>query len=406
MSMKQYKYTAINLNKEKFTGTFLAEDERELAKELAKQNLFLTSCSVYKGGTPSAFFTLGTGKVGMAELTTFCRQLAIMLDAGISILESMECLKDQAYTAYFKSLLEVIYDDVKSGVLLSDALEKHNNVFPEFFRSMIAVGEASGRLNVVLNALADYYERDQAIKKKTKSALSYPIMLGVMAIGIVILMLVFIVPTFRNSLSSLEVEITGITKVVYDISDFMLVAWPFFVVGLIVIVGGIWIFSRTEYGKKTLDKFKLSTPLVKSITLDLITARFASAFSLLLSSGLDISECLDSSQVVLGNSYETERFVKAADEIKHGSKIAEAFEKYKLFPQLMLQMIGVGERTASLETVLNRTRKFFDEQVETSLTSLTSKIQPVMLIIIGAIVAVMFIAVYSPMISIMTSLAV
>ncbi len=404
--MKQYKYTAINLNKEKITGTFLAENERELAKELAKQNLFLVSCSVYKGGTPSAFFTLGTGKVGMSELTVFCRQLAIMLDAGISILESLECLKEQAYTAYFKSLLEVIYDDVKSGVLLSDALDKHNNVFPEFFRSMIAVGEASGKLNIVLNALADYYERDQAIKKKTKSALSYPIILAIMALGIVILMLVFIVPTFRSSLSSLEVEITGITKAVYDISDFVLKAWPFFVVGIILIIGGLWGFLRTDYGKKVFDKFKLSAPLVKTITLDLITARFASAFSLLLSSGLDISECLDSSKVVLGNSDETERFIKASEEIKHGSKIAVAFEKYKLFPQMMLQMIGVGERTASLENVLNRTRAFFDDQVETSLTSLTSKIQPVMLIIIGAIVALMFIAVYSPMISIMTSLAV
>ena len=129
--MKQYKYTAVNINKKKFNGTFLAEDEKDLATQLAKQGLFLVSSSEYSGKTPSAFFTTGTGKVKMSELTTFCRQFSIMINAGIPVLECLESLKDQAYTAYFKSIMMVVYEDVKSGVVLSSALNKHSGVFPD-----------------------------------------------------------------------------------------------------------------------------------------------------------------------------------------------------------------------------------------------------------------------------------
>ncbi len=399
--MKQYKYTAINLNKEKFTGTFIAKNEHELAKELAKQNLFLVSCSPYSGKTPSAFFTMGTGKVKMSELTTFCRQFSIMINAGISILECLESLKEQAYSAYLKSLLQMIYEDVKSGVMLSDALNKHKNVFPDFFRSMIAVGEMSGKLDLVLLSLADYYERDAAIKKKVKGALAYPLMLSAMAVGIVILMLVFIVPTFRSALSSLEVEITGVTKIVYDVSDFTLAYWTYILAALVAVAVIIFIFLKTKQGKFLFDKLKLHMPVVKNVSINLITARFARSFALLMSSGMDIADALDAVMIVIGNRDEEARFRKASEEVKHGAKMAEAFEKYRLFPQIMLQMVSVGERTASLDEVLTRTCSFFDEQVETSLTSMTSKIQPVILMVIGGIVALLFIAVYSPMLSIM-----
>ena len=403
--MKKYKYTVVNLNKEKFSGTFVANDEKDLANQLMKQNLFLVSCSPYSGGTPSAFFTLGTGTVSLADLTSFCRQFSIMLTAGISVVGSLECLKDQNFSTYFKNLLEVIYDDIKTGISLSKAMEKHKNVFPDFFRSMIYVGEVSGKLDDVFSALADYYEKDSAQKRKIKSALSYPIMLGVMAVGIVILMMVFVIPTFRDAMSSLEVEITGFTKVVYAISDFMVNNW-LIILAVICVVGiALFAFGKTEKGAYFYDKMMLKLPLVKKVELDIVTARFARSFALMLSSGMDIAEALDSIAVVLTNRDITARFVKAAEEVKHGSKISVAFEKYKLFPPLMLQMIAIGERTASLDEIMNRTCAFFDEQADSAIESVTSTIQPIMLIIMGALIGSLFIAVYSPMLSIMTQIA-
>lgn len=402
--MQQYKYTAVNLQKEKFSGTFIAQDERDLAAQLAKQNLFLVSCSLYSGKTPSAFFTTGTGKVPLQELTTFCSQFSIMLTAGISILETLDSLKEQSFSSFFHNLLVMIYDDVKSGIMLSEALNKHKKVFPDFFRSMVYVGEAGGKLEMVFKSLSEYYEKDNAIKRKTKSAFSYPIMLGCMTVGIVILMLLFIVPTFRETLNDLDVEIQGLTAVIFKLSDFMLAYW-LYILAIICVLGiAIVVFAQTDYGSRLIDKLKIEMPIIKKIQIDLITSRFARGFALLLSSGMDIVEALDTVSIVIGNQNVAARFKKATEEVKHGTSLSVAFEKQNIFPQILLQMIAVGEKTATLGDVLNRSCSYFDDQVDATLTSVTSKIQPVMLILMGGIIGVLFIAIYSPMISIMTSL--
>lgn len=403
--MPTYKYVAVNLQKKKYRGIFIAEDEQDLAVQLTKQNLYLVSASVYKGGTPSAFFTLGTGKVKLSELTTFCRQFAIMLSTGITLLDCIDSLKTQPYSAYFKSVLQVISEDVKGGAMLSEALDKHRKIFPDFFCSMVEVGEASGKLDKVFLSLADYYESDSAIKRKVKSALSYPLMLAFLTLAIIVLMLAFVIPTFRESLSSMNVEVTGLTKTVYDLSDFVLKSWRIAVILIIVLGGAIFAFSKTAKGKHIIDILKIKTPIIGRIQINLITARFARAFSILLSSGMDLATALDSVSVILGNSYVKERFEEAADDIHNGVTLTDAFQKQRLFPQMLLQMLAVGEQTASLEEVLSRSCVFFDDQVETSLTSLTSKIQPIMLLIMGLTVGILFFAVYSPMLAIMSTIA-
>lgn len=403
--MQKYKYTAVNLAKEKFSGIFIAKDEHDLAVQLSKQNLYLISFKIYKGGSPSSFFTLGTGKLKTQDITTFCRQYAIMVNSGMSLMAALDILKTQPYNAFLKSILEVVAEDVKGGMMLSEAFNKHDKAFPDFFRSMVYVGEVSGKLDLVFSALADYYETDAKIKKKTKSAMAYPTMLAVMTLGILVAMLSFIVPTFRKSLASLDIKAEGITKVVYDLSDFVLNNYQTI---LLVVLGAaflLFVFLKTKRGKYAFDVFKIRAPLIGKVTTDLITARFARGFSLLLSSGMDISDAMVSIQVVLGNRDVARRFKKATDDVLQGASLAGALQKYKLFPDMMIQMVAVGEKTASLDEVLTRSCAFFDDRVETTLTSVTSKIQPIMLMLMGLIVGTLFIAIYSPMISIMTTIA-
>ncbi len=403
--MQQFKYTAVNIQKQKFNGIFIAEDEKDLAKQLAKQNLFLVSATPYSGKTPSAFFTLGTGKISSAEFTQFCRQFSIMLIAGISILESLECMKDQKYSNYFHNILLVIYDDVKSGVMLSDACDKHKVAFPEFFRSMIHVGEASGKLDMVFESIADYYEKDSAVKKKTKSAFAYPAVLLVMAVGIVILMVSYVVPTFKSVLAELEVEVSGFTKVVYAISDFFVAYWLYILAVVAVIGLAVFITLRTQKGKLFFDSLSMRLPLFGKIVISLNTARFARSFALLLSSGMTAIDALEAVKVVIGNREMKARFCKAVEDVRRGIKMSEAFNTYDVFPPVLIQMVVIGERTATLEDVLLRSCDYFDDQVDSALTSMTNKIQPILLCIMGALVGSMFIAVYSPMISIMEGLA-
>lgn len=402
--MPTYKYVALNLQKKKYKGIFIADDEKDLAKQLTKQNLYLVSAKIYKGGTPSAFFTLGTGKVKLSELTTFCRRFSIMIRAGIPLINCVESLKLQPYSSYFKSLLQVIGEDLKGGAMLSECLEKHKKVFPAFFRSMVRVGEASGKLDNVFVSLADYYESDAATRRKAKAALAYPMMLAGMTVGIVFLMLTLVVPTFKTSMSGMDVEATGLTKVVYDISDFLTANWYYLVLGIILVGGAIFLFSRTKKGKRTFDILKVKAPVIGNIQISLITARFSRAFSILLSSGMDMATALDTISIILGNGYVEEKFNEAAQDVRHGVALASAFGKQNIFPPMLIQMLAVGEKTASLEETLTRSCGFFDEQVEASLSSLTSKIQPAMLLIMGLVIGTLFLAVYSPMLSIMGGL--
>lgn len=402
--MKKFKYTAVNLKHEEVSGIFIAKNEKDLAVQLAKQDLYLVSVSPYSGQTPSSFFTLGTGAVKLTEITTFCRQFAIMINAGIPLIGCLESLKDQAYSSYFRKILQVIFEDVKSGLMLSEALEKHKKVFPEFFRNMILVGETSGKLELVFNSLADYYERDAALKRRTKSALIYPIMLVFLTIGIIALMLGFVVPAFRSSLVQLNIKPEGLTKVVYDISDFLTANWTILLLVVIVIALGIFVFGRTEKGKYVGDTLKLKLPLIRKVSINMLTAKFARSFGLLLSSGMDVVDALDVMYNVLGNRYLRVRFRKASDDVKQGTPLAMAFERYKVFPPMLLQMISVGEKTASIDEVLIRSCNYFDSEVESSLMALTSVIQPIMLAIMGTVVAILFLAIYSPMLSIMTQL--
>lgn len=403
--MQKFKYTAVNLQKQKIKGTFIANDENDLAAQLAKQSLFLISCKAYTNDTPSAFFTLSVGSsVSTSELTNFCRQFSIMQNTGISILDCLDILRNQHFSAYFRNLLQVIYEDVKSGLLLSDALDKHRKVFPHFFRSMVRVGELSGKMELVFGSLADYYESEKAIKAKVKSALSYPMMLLAMTVGVVILMMLVVVPTFREAMAQMDVEITGITKIVYDLSDFMLSYWLVMLAGVITIGLVIFLIGRTESGAFFFDKMVTYVPFVRTVQRNLFTARFARAFGLLLSSGMDLNSALDSVEVIISNRYLKKKFHEAAESVRQGMSITVAFETYKLFPQMMLQMVTIGERSGTLDEVLMRSCLFFDNQVETSLNSVTSKIQPIMLLLMGGIIGTLFIAVYSPILNIMTNL--
>lgn len=404
--MRKFKYTAVNLQKQKIKGTFIAQSEADLKEQLARQSLYVLSVTPYNDKTPSAFFTTGTGKVKQSELTTFCRQFSIMINTHIPILDCIDLLRNQSFSAYFRKILDVVYADVKGGAILSEALGKHKKVFPDFFRNMIYVGEMSGKLESVFRSLAEYYEKDRALKSKIKGALAYPIMLSVMMVAILAIMFIVVVPTFRDSLSTLEVEPSGLTKAIYSLSDFFLNSGYYLLLGIIAFIGIIFLIKRTEKGKYAFDFLKLKLPFIKKVNQNIITARFARGFGLLLSSGMDLNDAMDSVEVLIGNRYLRKKFHNAAESVRQGMSLTVAFDTYKLFPQLMIQMIEIGEKTASLDEVLNRACDFFDAQVETSLNSLVSKIQPIILFVMGGTVATLFVAVYSPMLSIMDNLIV
>ena len=403
--MAQYKFKAVDLQGKKHSGIRLANDENELASQLSREGMFLSSASLVKEGKQkSSFWSLSSGKVKLSETTAFCRQFAIMITAGIPIVASLDLLKTQSYSQAFRNVLAEVSEDVKGGFMLSEALSKHKKVFPVFFRSMVKVGESSGQLDTVLNSLADYYEKDTAIRRKTKSAFAYPIFLLVLTFGISLAMLLYIIPTSRSSLSSMDIEITGYTAAVYSLSDFISEDW-FILLGSIAGVFFLWfIIGKTPGGRYAYDYLKVHLPGFRKVNINLATARFARGFGLLLSSGMNITEAMDTISIIFTNKYQSKCFKLACDEIRQGVELAVAFKNYKLFPDILIQMIAVGERTATLDKILLKTCSFYDSEVESALNGLVGKIQPTLLIIMGIVVGGLFLATYSPMISIMQSL--
>ena len=401
--MRKYKYTAVNIEKKKFVGSFVAENEEHLRQQLAQQNLYLISCNPVKNETPNPFFSL-SGKVQTSELTNFCRQFAIMLNSGVSILESLNQLKQQRFSGYFKALLFIIYDDVKVGLLLSQAMDKHKKIFPEFFRSMLYVGEVSGNLEQVLISLADYYDNEIATKKKIKSALSYPIIMAVMLVGVVALMLLMIVPRFQDTLSKMELstsEYNPITLVIFAMSDWLRANGLNMVYVLVGLVAIIFFGLKTERGKVIKDTLMYKLPVVKTVQINMVASKFVKSLGLLLSSGMNMADALEVVQHLLGNRYAEKEFKNIVNDVRQGASLTFAMDQYQIFPQMLVQMVSTGEKTGGIEEILNRTMKFFDSQVEDALLKATGMIQPIMLAMMGLVIGLMFIAIYSPMLTIM-----
>ena len=401
--MKKFKYTAYNLDRKKFTGYYFANDEEHLRALLSEQNLFLVSSMQVADKSPNGFFTF-SGKVKMKEITHFCRQLSIMINSSIELVTCLDILKNQSFSKYFKQILEMIYEDIKSGMLLSQAMEKHKKIFPNFFRNMVYVGEMSSSLEKVLQNIADYYENEGRIKSKVKSAMVYPIMLLVMTVAILILMMVLVVPTFRSSLGGLDIEMPALTTAIFNLSDFVAANWLYIILGIVAIWLLIKLYKRTDSGKYFFDSLKMQIGIIRRYQIAKVTSIFARGFGMLLASGMHVVDAMEVVQKVLDNKYVEKKFAKATEQVREGVSLSTALENMDIFPPMLLQMVGVGERTASLDDSLLRTCAYFDEELSNALSALTSLIQPILMMFMGVSIGIIFLAVYSPMLSIMENI--
>ena len=398
--MDKYKYTAISSGGKKLRGTLLAGSEEELASMLSLAGAHLTSARKFSG--TGGALTLGSG-VGIREIASFCRRFAIMQGAFIPLPESLELLRNQTTNDALGHALDEIYKDVTGGAFLSEAMRKHKKIFPDFMCSMIYVGEMSGNIDVVLSSLADYYEREVKTRRKFRSALAYPTIIFVMTLALACVMLLFIVPTFKDSLAELGVELTGLTAAVYRASDFMLEYGYLVFLAIFAVTALAVLFFNTERGRRVGDKLVLKIPLINRVLRNIHAARIARSLGLLISSGMGLDEALSASEIVITNSFIKAKYADAANAVRRGESLASALGKQGVFPDTMIKMIEVGEETNSLDDVLLRSCAFLDLESENSLSSLSSAIGPVMLVIMGAVIGVLFFAVYSPILSVISA---
>ena len=401
--MPLYKYEGLTRDGSTIKGDYFAQDVTTLKNELAKQKIRLVAYTALKAKKKSSFFS-ASSKVSIKDFITFVTQLSIMIKAGVSIPNAFDTLRKQKFNLYFRNILAEVYEDVLKGMYLSDSLDKFPTVFPSFFTSMVYVGELSGNLAHVLDTSVGYYENDQKMKKKAKSAMFYPTFLLVIVFGVFILLMVMVVPQFTDMIDSIGGEAPLLTQIIVAMSDFVVAHIAIILIVLVAVVGGSIIFFKTKTGKRAKDYLKYYMPVFGKITKAQITSRFCTAFAILLGSGMQVVDVLSAMPRIMDNVVFTNKFKQVITDVNEGEKLSISLEKTKMFPKVLIQMTTVGESTSSLQEVYETVGEYYDQELATTIQRATGLLEPVTMLVLGVVVLVIILAIMLPMFSIMDTI--
>jgi type IV pilus assembly protein PilC len=336
-------------------------------------------------------------KITTKDLVIFTRQFATMIDAGLPLVQCLKILGDQQENSTFKKIIEEVRNDVEQGSTFADALSKHPKPFDTLFCNLVAAGEVGGILDTILNRLATYLEKADALARKVKGAMVYPTTVLVVAIGVVVLLLVKVIPTFEKMFADFGGELPGPTQVVVSISHFMQ-EWIGIFLASVTIVGIAFFQARKRSYKfrKATDALFLKSPVFGPLLRKVAVARFTRTLGTMIASGVPILDGLDIVAKTAGNVIIEESLNKVRSAIAEGRTIAEPLAESGVFPGMVVQMIAVGEETGAMETMLSKIADFYDDEVDAAVDALTAMLEPVMMVGLGGTVGSMLIAMYLP----------
>jgi len=398
--MPNYFYTAKNLKGEPRSGIMEAKDEYSLARILKKDGYLLVSANSEESKRKSRNFNIYIpfiSRISLVDKIMFTRNLRVMLAAGVSLPRSLGILAEQVKSKKFKKIIIEIKEEVIKGKTFSQALAKYPNVFNELFVNMIMVGEESGTLEDTLKILADQINKEHQIVSKVKGAMMYPIVVLVAMFGIGILMMIMVVPKLSKVFSDLEIELPITTRFIIFSSNFMLKFWYVIIAVTAALLFLVNRFLKTETGKITRDGLLLRMPVLSSIIRKTNSARTVRTMSSLIAAGVPIAKSLKITSKTLGNIYYERALLRASQDIKKGSKLADILGQHKdIYPNLVIQMIKVGEETGETATILKQLAEFYEEEVANITKNLSSIIEPVLMLIIGAGVGFFVISIIQP----------
>ncbi|HZQ81358.1 MAG TPA: type II secretion system F family protein [Gaiellaceae bacterium] len=332
------------------------------------------------------------------SLQVFSRQFATMIEAGLSVVAGLLILEEQTDDRYLAIVIHELRGDVEGGLLLSQAMSRHPKVFSRLFVSMVEAGEAAGILDQVLDRMAFQIERETKLKRRVKGAMMYPSMVLIFASLVLTGMLLFLVPFFMKVFATLGGQLPTLTLYVVDASNFLKAYWYLVFGGAIGGFFGFKKWRKTEPGKKAWDSFKLKLPMgIGEVVLKITMARFSRTFATLVAAGVDIIKSLEITAQTAGNWKVEEALIEAKTKVHEGVPISQPLVENPVFPPMVSQMIKVGEETGELDKMLGKIADFYEEEVDASIETLTSIIEPVMMIGVGLMVGVIIVAMYLPM---------
>jgi len=406
--MKHYKYHAKNFGGKAVNGTITANDQNEVIGELRKRNLIVLKVRPIgeKDGT-SLFARMRQPRpsVKKDELVVFTRQMSTMISAGIPLLEGLEILHEQTTNPGFAVALDRVIEDIRGGSDLSTAMSKFPKVFSHIFVSMIKAGEVSGQLDDILIRLAEYLEAAAKLKREIRAAMTYPVVSLTLVLGITAFLMLGIVPKFQDVFDSLDIELPALTKFVLGLSLGMKSHVLEAMAGMAGIVVLFVAWRGTEKGKYQWDWIMLHLPVFGSLFQKVALSRFSRTFSTLIKSGVPILGALEIVSNTAGNRVISKAIDAARENVRQGDTLSEPLAQSPIFPPMVTKMIGIGEKSGSLELLLEKISVFYDDQVSAAVKSLTSMIEPIMIGTMGVMVGGIVLAVFLPIFELQKQLA-
>src|SRR5690242_1778857 len=391
--MAKFQWEATTRTGEKRRGAMEADNQQQVEARLRGDGL-----TVDRVKKEAAQITISFGSgVGHKDLQIFTRQLATMIDAGLPLVQCLDILAAQTPNKIFARILGQVKSAVEQGSTFSDALRRHPRVFDDLYVNLVAAGEVGGILDTILNRLAVYIEKAVKLRSQIKSAMFYPVGILVVAIGVIAVMLIKVIPTFENMYKEMgHAELPAATKFVINISHGFVNRWYLYFGTIFGVVAGSVMMRRTDGGKEVFDRMLLRLPVIGGTLRKIVVARFTRTLGTLLTSGVPILDALDICARTAGNKVVEQGIMKARDKISEGHDMAGPLADSRVFPTMVVQMIGVGEQTGAMDQMLQKIADFYEEEVDASVAALTSLIEPVMMAFLGVVVGGLIVAMYLP----------
>ena len=416
--MPTFKYSAKSTEGKTVTGTLVAESAAGVVSELRRRNLvvFDLKSAGKRAGSSNSAGGIGSmlgkdlekakpGKAKSEELVVFTRQLSTMICAGITLLDALEIISEQIENLGFKKTVKVIAADIRGGSDFSKALSNHPKTFKPIYVSMVKAGEISGQLDEILIRLAEYLESSERLKREIKSAMTYPVVSLVMVLAITMFLMIGIVPQFKPIFEQLDIELPAMTQGVMAASDWLVVNW-LIAAGILAVAGfALAAFRRSPTGGLAFDWFMLKVPIFGQLFQKVALSRFARTFATLLKSGVPILGALDIVAATSGNRVIEDAILRARDSVRNGNSLSEPLSDSPVFPPMVTRMIAIGERSGSLEQLLEKIGTFYDEQVSATVKGLTAMIEPLLIGVMGFLVGGIVLAVFLPIFKIQEKLS-
>ncbi len=399
--MAKYSYTGRQTDGELTRGVIDAVDESTAAKMLASRSIvpieILEGSSSDSSQETAKKINFLTPNVRLDDLVIFARQMYSLTRAGIPILRSVAGLADTTTSLRMKVALQDVIEQLERGRNLSSAMNQHPKVFTQLFVAVVHVGENTGQLDLAFLQLAEYLEREQETRKQIKAATRYPMFVIIALVLALIVMNIWVIPIFAGMFSKFDAELPLMTRFLMGMSDFFLTQYPFIIGGLLVIVAVVFRYLQTEKGRWNWDRLKLRLPVVGSIIERSLLGRFSRSFAMMLKAGVPLTTALNLVADAVSNAFMAGRILDMRRAIERGENLTRVANASGLFTPLVMQMISVGEETGRVDELLGETASYYEREVDYDVKSLTSKIEPILIVIVAGMVLVLALGIFTPM---------